>query len=129
MYKCCTRAQYETLFSSCFWTIIGGYLGFFVLSTGRVERGRFRAIFFSVLAGNRNDDVKKIPKFLFSSASLSLFFLLSLSHTITTTTNTARSDGEKQGGGGGGEEEEEEEEEEYDDDDDENKEKEKWTRH
>ena len=25
MYKCCTRAQYETLFSSCFWrTIIGG---------------------------------------------------------------------------------------------------------
>ena len=82
MYKCCTRAQYETLFSSCFWrTIIGGYLGFFVLSTGRVERGRFRAIFFSVLAGNRNDDVKKIPKFLFSSASLSLSFFCSLSLT------------------------------------------------
>ena len=115
LHACTIRNSFFFLFlADDYWWIT---FGFFVLSTGRVERGRFRAIFFSVLAGNRNDDVKKIPKFLFSSASLSLFFLLSLSHTITTTTNTARSDGEKQGGG----EEEEEEEEEYDDDD-ENKE-------
>ena len=82
MYKCCTRAQYETLFSSCFWrTIIGGYLWFLCPLNWSCERGRFRAIFFSVLAGNRNDDVKKIPKFLFSSASLSLSFFCSLSLT------------------------------------------------
>ena len=48
--------------------------GFFVLSTGRVERGRFRAIFFSVLAGNRNDDVKKFQSFSFRPPPLSLFF-------------------------------------------------------
>ena len=123
LHACTIRNSFFFLFlADDYWWIT---FGFFVLSTGRVERGRFRAIFFSVLAGNRNDDVKKIPKFLFSSASLSLSFFCSLSHTITTTTNTARSDGEKQGGGGV----EEEEEYDDDDDDDENKEKDKWTRH
>ena len=77
LHACTIRNSFCFLFlADDYWWIT---FGFFVLSTGRVERGRFRAIFFSVLAGNRNDDVKKIPKFLFSSASLSLsFFALSL---------------------------------------------------
>ena len=57
--------------------------------------------FFLSFGGKQKRRRKKNSKVsLFVRLSLSLFFLLSLSHTITTTTNTARSDGEKQGGGG-----------------------------
>ena len=120
MYKCCTRAQYETLFSSCFWrTIIGGYLWFLCPLNWSCRTRKISSDFFLNFGGKQKRRRKKNSKVsLFVRLSLSLFFLLSLSHTITTTTNTARSDGEKQGGGGG--EEEEEEEEEYDDDDEKN---------